>query len=272
MIHLSIGKNLEKLFSLEGKIVVITGAAGGIGSELAKSMAKVGAHMVLCDLDLSALEKVKAEIKDAEGKADCIILNLLERQSIDACVEVIIDRFGRVDVLINCAGINKREGCIDVDEETYDRIMDVNLKGAFFLTQGVARHMLQQQSGSIIHISSHNAVSMLGGCGVYGASKSGLAAITRAQAIEWAKHGIRVNAVAPGHIHTPLTTPLWTDPERTQYLLDRIAMNRPGTPADLVGMIVLLASEASAYMTGLMYHVDGGCLAGGQPWKYDTQY
>lgn len=269
---MSVEKNLAKLFSLEGKVVVLTGAAGGIGSEIAKSMASVGAHMVLCDLNLADLEKVQNEITEAAGKAEIIALNLMERQSIDNCVDAVIALLGRVDVLINCAGINKREGCLDVDEETYDRIMTVNLKGAFFLTQGFAKHMVQQKSGSIIHISSHNAVSMLGGCGVYGASKSGLTAVTRAQAIEWAKHGIRVNAVAPGHISTPLTTPLWTDPERSQYLLDRIAMNRAGTPQDLVGIMILLASDASSYMTGLMYHVDGGCLAGGQTWKYDTQY
>lgn len=269
---MSVEKNLARLFSLEGKVVVLTGAAGGIGSEIARSMASVGAHMVLCDLKLSDLEKIKKDIESEQGKAEIIELNLMDRTSIDKCIDTVIDRLGQVDVLINCAGINKREGCLDVDEATYDRIMDVNLKGAFFLTQGFARHMVQQKSGSIIHISSHNAVSMLGGCGVYGASKSGLTAITRAQAIEWAKHGIRVNAVAPGHIQTPLTTPLWTDPDRSQYLLDRIAMNRAGTPQDLVGIMILLASDASAYMTGLMYHVDGGCLAGGQPWKYDTQY
>lgn len=269
---MSVEKNLAKLFSLEGKVVVLTGAAGGIGSEIAKSMASVGAHMVLCDLNLADLEKVRDDIVADDGKADIVELNLIKRSSIDNCVNTVIDRLGRVDVLINCAGINKREGCLDVDEETYDRIMDVNLKGAYFLTQGFGRHMVKQKSGSVIHISSHNAVSMLGGCGVYGASKSGLTALTRAQAIEWAKHGIRVNAVAPGHISTPLTVPLWTDPERSKYLLDRIAMNRAGTPQDLVGIMILLASDASAYMTGLMYHVDGGCLAGGQPWKYDTEY
>jgi len=113
---------------------------------------------------------------------------------------------------------------------------------------------------------------MLGGISVYGATKSGVVALTRSMAIEWAKHGIRANCICPGHILTPLTTVTWEHPTRGDYLRDRIAMRRPGEPGELVGMCVLLASDASSYMTGQPYYIDGGCLAGGDPWDFDTKY
>jgi NAD(P)-dependent dehydrogenase (short-subunit alcohol dehydrogenase family) len=174
--------------------------------------------------------------------------------------------------LVNCAGINKREGLADVCEATFDRIMDINLKGAFFLSQLVAPYMKNQNSGSIINIGSHNTGAILGGCSVYGASKSGLLSLTRSMAVEWAKYNIRANCISPGHIKTPLTTVTWEHPIRSEYLLDRIALNRPGYPEDIVGLSILLASDASAYITGEEFRVDGGCIAGGQPWPYDTSF
>jgi len=188
-------------------------------------------------------------------------------------VDAVINDYKHIDILINCAGINKREGFLDVEENTYDRIMDINLKGVYFLSQEVAKHMIKHKSGNIINVASHNSVGMLGGCSVYGASKSGVTALTRSMAVEWAQYGIRANAIAPGHILTPLTKAgTWENPERSAYLRERIAMKRPGTPDDLVGVVVMLASDASRYMSGMMVHVDGGCLAGGAPWPYDTNY
>ncbi|MBZ4665641.1 glucose 1-dehydrogenase [Mahella sp.] len=269
---MSIGENLEKLFSLEGKIILLTGAAGGIGSALAKGLADAGGDMVLCDIAEERLSEVENDIKSKGNKAKSYKLDLLNMDSIKDCVRAVIKDYGKIDVLINCAGINKREGFLDVDEATYDRIMNINLKGLFFLTQEVVKHMIKKHSGNIINISSHNAVGMLGGCSVYGASKSGVAALTRSMAIEWAKHGIRANAIAPGHILTPLTTETWEHPERSRYLKERISMERPGNPEELIGVAVMLASDASSYMTGTMIHVDGGCLAGGSPWPYNTKY
>ena len=150
--------------------------------------------------------------------------------------------------------------------------MNINLKGAFFLSQAVAHHMKTQNSGSIINIGSHNTGAVLGGVSVYAASKSGLLALTRSMAVEWAKYNIRANCVSPGHIKTDLTAPTWEHPIRSKYLLDRIALNRPGTPEDVVGVCIFLASEAASYITGCEYRVDGGCLCGGQPWPYDTEF
>jgi NAD(P)-dependent dehydrogenase (short-subunit alcohol dehydrogenase family) len=113
---------------------------------------------------------------------------------------------------------------------------------------------------------------MLGGVSVYGATKSAITALTRSMAVEWAKYNIRANAIAPGHILTPLTTVTWEHPERSKYLKERIAMGRPGLPDEILGLTIMLASDASSYMSGMMYHIDGGCLAGGQPWPFDTNY
>ena len=161
---------------------------------------------------------------------------------------------------------------MDVTEETYDRIMAINLKGVFLVTPAVAPYMKEQHGGSIINIGSHNTGSILGGCSVYGATKCGILSFTRSMAVEWAKYNVRANCVSPGHIQTALTVPTWEHPVRSKYLLDRIALNRPGYPEDIVGICILLASDASAYITGAEIRVDGGCIAGGQPWPYDTEF
>lgn len=269
---MSVEKTLKDLFSLEGKVVLLTGAAGGIGEALAKGMAGAGATLCNCDLNKERLQQLDEEIIQEGGKSSSYVLNVADKESIQSCVDAIIADYGKIDVLINCAGINKREGFLDVTEETYDRIMDVNLKGVFLLTQAVVPHMIEKKYGSIINMGSHNVVGMLGGVSIYGATKSGIAAFTRAMAIEWAKYNIRANCICPGHIITPLTTVTWEHPTRGDYLRDRIAMRRPGNPEELVGLTILLASDASSYITGVNHHVDGGCLAGGTPWEYDTKW
>nr|WP_281355210.1 glucose 1-dehydrogenase [Anaerotalea alkaliphila] len=263
---------MKKLFSLEGKVVMLTGATGGIGSVLAKGLAEAGATMVLCDIDGAGMGQLEEEINGKGGMACSIGLDMRNMDSIRECVRRATDRLGRIDVLINCAGINKREGFLDVEEETYDRIMDINLKGLYFLSQEVAKDMMKRKRGNIINMASHNSVGMLGGVSVYGATKSAVTALTRSMAVEWARYGIRANAIAPGHILTPLTQVTWEHPVRSAYLKERIAMERPGDPEELLGITILLASDASSYMSGTMCHVDGGCLAGGKPWPYDTAY
>ncbi len=267
-----IGDNLEKLFSLQGKVALVTGAGGGIGAELARGLAAAGAQVALCDVKPEPLKDIQAEIVSEGGTASSHLMNVADKPSVDAAVEDIIKAYGHIDVLVNCAGINKREGLLDVEEETYDRIMDVNLKGVFLVSQAVGLHMISQHSGSIINIGSHNTGAVLGGVSVYAATKSGVLALTRSMAVEWAKHGVRANCVSPGHILTPLTVPTWEHPERSKYLKERIAMQRPGEPKEIVGVCILLASDASLYITGSEYRVDGGCLAGGTPWPYDTKY
>lgn len=261
---------LESLFSLQNKNILLTGAAGGIGRALAKGLASAGATMILADLVLPALQELADGLPGGPHLA--IELDVCSTASIEQGVSAACGKFGRIDVLVNCAGINKREGFLDVSEETYDRIMAVNLKGVFFMTQAVVRKSMMKTGGRIINIGSHNCTGMLGGVSVYGASKSGIAALTRSMAIEWGHFGILANCIAPGHILTPLTVPTWEHEQRSAYLRERITLGRPGLPDELVGLTLLLASDASGYMTGQLYHVDGGALAGGQPWPYDTAY
>lgn len=264
--------NLKDLFSLEGKVVVMTGAAGGIGAALAKGLAGIGATLCNCDISGEGLTELQQEIEAVGGKADSYIMNVADVASIEKAISAIVAQHGRIDVLVNVAGINKREGMLDVTEATYDRIMDVNLKSVFFVTQTVVPHMIKEGGGSIINIGSHNASAMLGGCSVYGATKSGVVGLTRSMAVEWAEWNIRANAVSPGHILTPLTQVTWDHPTRGAYLRDRIAMRRPGRPEELLGIVALLASDASSYMSGANYVVDGGCLCGGAPWDFDSDY
>ncbi len=267
---MQIGHALEKLFSLEGKVVLLTGATGGIGSELARGLAQVGATLALADISLPPLESLQAELP--EGAHHGYLLDISQMDSIRQVVQTVLSDFGRIDVLINCAGINKREGFLDVEEATYDRIMGINLKGLYFLSQEVVRASMRKTGGKIINLASFNSTSMLGGVSVYGATKSAVAALTRSMAIEWAKFNIQANAIAPGHILTALTQVTWDNEHRANYLRERIAAERPGLPEELVGITVLLASGASSYITGALINVDGGAIAGGKPWQFDTQY
>jgi NAD(P)-dependent dehydrogenase (short-subunit alcohol dehydrogenase family) len=269
---MSVGSYLESIFTLENKVVMMTGAGGGIGSVIAEGLARAGASMALCDISNDALSAVQKNIAEEGGKATKHVFDISKMGEIKSTVSDVVDENGRVDVLINCAGINKREGMLDVEESTYDRIMDINLKGTYFLSQEVAKHMYEAKKGNIINVASHNSVMVLGGVSVYAATKSAIKALTQSMAVEWAQYGIRANAIAPGHILTPLTTVTWEHPTRSVYLKDRIAMRRPGDPEELVGVTIMLASDASSYISGAMIHVDGGCLAGGCPWDYDTKY
>lgn len=267
---MTLSENLEKLFSLKNKVVLLTGAAGGIGSELAKGLAGVGAEMALADLATPPLQSLILTLD--EGEHSGYVLDIANMDSIHQCVSDVLFRYGRIDVLINCAGINRREGFLDVEEATYDRIMGINLKGLFFLTQVVVRESMMKTGGKIINMASYNSTSMLGGVSVYGATKSAVAALTRSMAIEWAKFDIQANAIAPGHILTPLTAITWSNEHRAKYLRERIAAERPGLPKELLGITILLASGASSYITGDLINIDGGAIAGGKPWQFDTAY
>lgn len=263
---------LQSLFGLKGKVILISGAAGGIGSAISQGLAKAGGEVALCGRTLEKCKDLEDRIQAEGGKASAHHLDVSDPSSIRSCVDEVVRQYGKIDVLFNVAGINKREGLLDVEEATYDRIMDTDLKGLFFLSQAVARVMYKQKSGCIVNIGSHNDEGMLGGCSVYGAAKSGVVALTRSMAVEFAQYGIRCNAISPGHILTELTQVTWDHPTRAPWLRERIAMKRPGMPEELVGMAILLASDASSYMTGQAYHIDGGCLCGGAPWEYDTDY
>ena len=171
---------LGSLFGLEGKTIVVTGAGGGIGLAISEGLLRAGAEVAMCNRTPAKCQPLADKINAEGGTASVHQLDVTSLDSIHACVDEVMARYGKIDVLFNVAGVNKREGLLDVEEADYDRIMNTNLKGLFFMSQAVAREMYKRRTGSIINIGSHNDEGMLGGCSVYGATKSGVVALTRA--------------------------------------------------------------------------------------------
>jgi gluconate 5-dehydrogenase len=257
---------VEKLFSLQGRVALITGAAGGIGRVLCEGMAGAGAAVALADIRAAAMEPVAASIHAMGREAECFEVDVSSKDSIRKRVEGVMARFGRIDILVNCAGINQREPILEVAEETFERILAVNLRGVYQLSQAVVGHMIRQGGGKIIHIGSLTNEMGLSGVSVYGASKAGVSQLAMSMAIEWAHHNIQVNCIVPGFMRTELTTALWADEAKAAWMRGRIAAERPGEPEELLGTAILLASPASSYITGQTWCVDGGVTAGGRHW------
>jgi NAD(P)-dependent dehydrogenase (short-subunit alcohol dehydrogenase family) len=254
----------QRLFSLHGKTALITGASGGIGSALALAFAEAGATVALNGMTTEKLEAAKDRI-DSSGRRALILRQDL--RSVEGCRELIQSAqasFGRLDILVNCAGVNRRKPAEQITEDDYDTITQVNLKSVFFLCQAAHSVMRAQGGGKIINVGSVTSTDGLGGVSIYGITKSGVAQLTKTLALEWARDNIQVNCLAPGFILTQLTEAgLWGDAHRKQWLTERIPAARPGQPEELVGAALLLASNASSYITGHILNVDGGYLAGG---------
>jgi NAD(P)-dependent dehydrogenase (short-subunit alcohol dehydrogenase family) len=252
------------LFDLSGRVAIVTGAGGGLGSWLSAGLAAAGAHVVLSDHPSASLEPLDEAIAAGGGSADAIQCDLLEDGAPERLVKEVVARHGRLDVLVNNAGINKREPIFDVARETWDRIGALNLRVPFELSRASARVM--GDGGSIIHIGSLNNAIGLEGVSVYGAHKAALCQLAKSMAIEWADRGIRVNALCPGFMLTPLSKPLWDDPIRGEWIMERSLLRRPGYPDELIGAVLLLASRAGSFLTGQTVYVDGGWQAG-TPWS-----
>jgi 2-deoxy-D-gluconate 3-dehydrogenase len=262
---------LQRLFSLAGKSALITGASGGIGSTLALAVAQAGATVGVHGRTEEKVAETCRAIQEAGGQAHGFTAELSGVQANRQLVADVVATLGRLDILINCAGMNRRKPVVQVSEDDYETIMAVNLRSIFFLCQAAHPVMKAQGGGKIININSLNSVYGLGTIAVYGASKAGLAQITRVMAVEWAKDNIQVNGLIPGFIRTPLTEgALWGTAHRARWLRSRIPMRRAGEPEDLIGAALLLASSASDYITGSSILVDGGFLAGGS-WEEDEQ-
>ncbi len=236
-----------------GKTVVVTGSARGIGKVIAEKFAALGANVVISDLDQQAVETVAREMgdKSAGFKAD-----VTKQADIDSLFEKTLERFGRVDVVVNNAGITRDTLMIRMDEKDWDMVLDINLKGAFLVTKSVARIMMKQRSGRIVNISSIVGITGNAGQVNYSASKAGLIGLTKSAAKELAPRGITVNAVAPGYIATEMTAAL--SEEAREGFLGRVLIKRPGTPEDVASAVSFLASDEASYITGQVLSVDGG--------------
>ena len=251
---------VKDLFNLDGKVAIVTGASRGLGQGMAIALAEAGANVVgVGQSDMSATE---AEIKKAGREFLGIKADLKYTDKVDEILEKTVEKFGRVDILVNNAGTIRRQDAIDYAEKDWDDILNLNLKTVFFLSQRVAKEFMKQKSGGKI-ISIASMLSFQGGIRVpaYTASKSGVAGITKALANEWAKFNINVNAIAPGYMATDNTKAIREDEKREREILERIPAGRWGTPEDLAGAVVFLASKASDYVNGYTLAVDGGWLA-----------
>jgi NAD(P)-dependent dehydrogenase (short-subunit alcohol dehydrogenase family) len=253
----------ERLFSLHSKTALITGAGGGIGRVLAVALAQAGATVGLHDLTQAHLTESITLVEAAGGRAIPFTANLGD---LAACRQLIADAhaaLGRLDILVNCAATNRRKPIAAVTVADFDLITAVNLRSIYFLCQAAQPIMQTQGGGKIINISSINSFFGLGSVSVYGLTKGAVTQLTRVMAVEWAKDNIQVNAIAPGFMATPLSQPVWADQHKAAWLRSRIPQRRPGQPEELVGVLLLLASAASTYITGQTLVVDGGFLAGG---------
>lgn len=246
-------------FDLSGRIAIVTGANTGIGQGIAVALAEAGASIVA--VGRSSMEETGALVTKTGVRFHAIKADLGTIAPVKKIVAETISVFGGLDILINNAGIIRRADAIDFTEDDWDAVIDTNLKTAFFLSQAAGRHMLEKGSGKIVNIAS--LLSFQGGIRIpsYTASKSGLAGITRLLACEWAGKGVNVNAIAPGYFSTNNTTALREDPDRNAAILARIPAGRWGTPSELGGTAVFLASAASDYVHGTVIPVDGGWLA-----------
>lgn len=245
---------------MKGKVAIVTGSARGLGKGIALGLAEAGCKTVLADVIPPT--ETESEIVAIGGSAKSITCDLRQSASIEKITKGALDAYGKIDILVNNAGITKRHPAIEMPTESWDEVINVNLRSCFLLSQAVAREMIRRNiRGKIINMASMQ--SFQGGMliAAYTAAKSGIAGLTRALAVEWAPRGINVNAIAPGYMATELTEPIMRDPTRNRQVLDRIPAGRWGTPDDLKGAVVFLASEASSYLHGTILCVDGGWLA-----------
>jgi 2-deoxy-D-gluconate 3-dehydrogenase len=246
-------------FSLEGRVALVTGANTGLGQGIALALAEAGADVAAAGIQ--APTETGQKVRALGRRFVAIEANLSSLEPIERVLRETLDGLGRLDILVNNAGLIRRADAVDFSEKDWDEVMNVNIKSAFFLSQAAGRHFIAQGGGKIINIAS--MLSFQGGIRVpsYTASKSGIAGITRLLANEWASKGINVNAIAPGYMATDNTAQLRADEARSAQILDRIPAGRWGTPADLGGAAVFLASRASDYVNGAIIPVDGGWLA-----------
>ena len=249
-------------FNLEGKVAIVTGAAGGLGSAMAVGLAESGADLIL--IDKVSSKKTASAITKTGRNFFSIELDLLALKPDDAMalVDYATKHFGRIDILVNNAGIIHRRPSVELNVIEWEETLSLNLNTVFYLSQAFAKHLLNnKKGGKIINIAS--MLSFQGGLMVasYTAAKSAIVGLTKALANEWAPNGINVNAIAPGYFKTKVTEGIYLDPHRHKKIIDRIPAGRWGTPADLKGTVVFLASNAASYLHGITIPVDGGWLA-----------
>ena len=252
----------DDLFSLQGRVALVTGTSRGLGQYMARALAKAGADLILTSRERNRLSEFEAEIKSLGRRAVSLELDVRSLESIGQMAQAAESSFGHIDILVNNAGCNVRKPALDVTWDDWNLILDTNLRGSFFVAQAVARGMIARNYGRIINIGSVTSVAGYAGLAPYGASRGGIRQLTMSLADDWGKYGVTVNCLAPGWFRTEQNKILYEDKDWVDYLCDRIPVKRPGQPQDLDAAVVFLAAESSRYITGQTLLVDGGISTG----------
>jgi len=248
-------------FRLENKVAIITGGGGGIGKALALGFVEAGARVVVADVDLSLAEAVAGEVKGMGGHSLPLKVDVTVKSEIEDMVKKTVEEFGTVDILVNNVGVNLLVPLLDLREDGWDKMMNLDLKSYYLCSQAAGKVMIEKGGGNIINMASTAGVKAAPRMGGYCVAKAGALMLTRVLAIELAPHNIRVNAIAPSLVKTAFSKGMWEDPEREAKASAKIPLGRLGVPEDVLGAALYLASDASTYVTGQTIFLDGGVLA-----------
>lgn len=252
---------MPDLFDLTGRVAVVTGGAQGLGAAMGRALAEQGAAVALLDVQADAVSAAASQLAGETGREVVgLACDTRDPSQVDACVADIARRFRQIDILVNNAGIHRRGTPTDYNRQDLADVFAVNLVGCYQIAGAVGKVMLAQQRGSIINVSALGGglVGLGRGGSIYAMTKGGIVSLTRDLAAEWGRYGIRVNAVAPGWIRTPMTQALQNNSQRSAKVLERVPLGRWGEPGDVAGVVVFLASDAAAYVTGCTIPIDGG--------------
>ncbi len=250
------------MFKLDGQVALVTGGHRGLGLVMAQALAEAGANVVVTSRHAQKATQSAGTIEQTTGRrALGLTVDVIDAAQVETMVQTVVNTFGRIDILINNAGINIRKPLEEFDETSWDLVQDTNLKAPFLCSRAAARYMKQQRYGRIINMASMLGLVGLPERGAYSSSKGGLIQLTKVMALEWAAYNITVNALCPGPIATELNAAVLNDPQANQFFLNHIALGRWGQPEELGGVIIFLASQASSFMTGSAMVGDGGWTA-----------
>jgi NAD(P)-dependent dehydrogenase (short-subunit alcohol dehydrogenase family) len=249
------------VFRLDAKVVAVIGAGSGIGAAVAMGCGRLGARVAVIDINEAAARAIDRRLKDEGCASDAIALDIRDGPAVDRTLTAFSQRYGRLDAVISTPGVNVRKTLVTYSDEEFDRVVTLNLKGAFNVLRAAGRLMLPQKSGSIVLFSSIRAHVVEPGQGVYAATKAGIAQLAKTGAAELGSAGVRVNAIAPGVVETPLTEPIQADPAWYDAYANKSALRRWATAEEMVGPVIFLVSDASSYVTGTTLVADGGWLA-----------